>query len=150
GEAQGKVKDWSAAPLNIALTLAGASASNAPQAVLEKAVLNVIGSVADHQAELEATFVPTDGSSPAKVDLAVSGQWQAVQTRRQTAGWSGTLTKLDATRDELGFSVLEPMSIAYRTAPPRGEWDWRIGATRVAVKLPEGRQGLLIHEGSLG
>jgi len=150
GEAPGKSKDWAAVPLNIALTLAEASASSAPQAVLEKAVLNVTGSVASHQADLEATFVPTDGSSPALVDLALTGQWQAVQTRQRAAGWTGSLTKLNASRDALGFSVLEPMSIAYRTAAPRGEWDWQIGATRIAVKLPEGRQGMLIHEGSQG
>ncbi|GAA4334181.1 hypothetical protein GCM10023144_26170 [Pigmentiphaga soli] len=137
------------APVEVDLTIGDVSVSAAPQAVMREARVRADGTMASHRATVDAEFVPADGSTHATLAVAVAGGWTGA-AGRQPAGWHGTLEKFDASRPPFGIALDAPMTVSLVPAAPSPAWQWEAGAARFTARLPEGRTGSLVHDGSRG
>jgi len=105
------------------------------------------GSMARHEAELQARYTPSTaasqalGGAPVNVKLSFAGAWRD--------GWHGRLRSLHVAH--AGFEAIASQPIAFdweRSAP--SSWQWRAGAGELTVSLPGLPMLQIVHQGSRG
>ncbi|WP_124079692.1 translocation/assembly module TamB domain-containing protein [Pigmentiphaga humi] len=143
---------FAAAPADIDLRLEGVSVSDAPQATMRQGTLRLQGTMASHEGSVEAEFVPADQSAPATLAVRFDGGWSegGGKARDALAGWRGTISAFDLARPPVGLSLQAPLALSYLPGAAAPQWQWEAGAAQVALSLPGGQRGMLIHDGSRG
>ncbi|MDX3906565.1 MAG: translocation/assembly module TamB domain-containing protein [Pigmentiphaga sp.] len=143
---------FAAAPADVDLRIEKLALSAAPQATMSQATLRLTGTMAQHEGTVDAEFVPADQSAPATLAMRFAGGWgNGGQGRRAAApGWRGTLASLELARSSLGISLQAPVTLSYVPGLRAPQWQWEVGPTEIALQLPGGQRGKLIHDGSRG
>ncbi|NYT68939.1 translocation/assembly module TamB domain-containing protein [Pusillimonas noertemannii] len=109
------------------------------------------GTLQQHAADLRATYTPEEseankvGSAPVEAHFALQGQWGPLQQGGQQEGWRGRITALNATHAGLGFDMRSPLDLVFAPQAQAPDWQWRIGATSLGIKLPSGSEAVVQH-----
>lgn len=109
------------------------------------------GALARHALELRAAYTPDGsekgkiGSAPIEAQVAMQGQWGALEQGRPEEGWRGRLSVLKASHAGLGADLRAPLDLVFAPQAAAPDWQWRIGATSLAVRLPSGSEAVLRH-----
>lgn len=109
------------------------------------------GTLQQHATDLQATYTPDNaeadkvGSAPVDAHVALQGQWGPLQQGKPEEGWRGRLTVLKATHAGLGLDMRSPMDLVFAPQAAAPDWQWRIGATSLGIKLPSGSEAVVQH-----
>ncbi len=141
---------FAAAPADIDLLIEGLTVSDVPQASMKKGTLRLAGTMARHDGDINAEFVPSDGTAAATLVAHFGGSWGNGGNGRDAPGWRGTLDRFDAVRAPFGVVLKTPLTLSYLPEARAPGWQWEAGAAQLALQLPGGQTGVLLHEGSRG
>lgn len=117
------------------------------------------GSVAKHEAELEARYEggPADaralGQAPASARVSLEGGWgkgAGEAPADALEGWRGRLRQLQAEHAGIALSVPRPVDAQFLPAAQAPLWQWRAGAASLALTLPGKHAVQIEHGGSRG
>ncbi len=148
----GKPQPVNRAPVVADLRINGLSAASAPQASVKQAVVSVKGTLAEHEGSVDAEIVPAEGQ-PAQIAGSLKGGWGTGPRGSPGAnlvGWRGTVSALEAQRKPFAVSLERPVTIRYLPDARAPQWQWDVGATAIAVTLPEAPKTRIEHAGSRG
>lgn len=115
------------------------------------------GSVAQHAAELEASYTPegskpnVPGLAPMQASLALAGGWghgPSGGDSTQAEGWRGRLERLTASHAGVQVDTLAPLALSW--LPQAAGQQWSAGATQLRVALDKSPLLTLDHVRSAG
>src|SRR5690606_13007180 len=114
----------------------------------------ISGTLRQHATDLQATYTPADsqadkvGSAPIDAHVALQGGWGPLKQGQPEEGWRGRLTVLKADHAGLGLDMRAPLDLAFAPQAAAPDWQWRVGATSLAIKLPSGSGAVVRHDRS--
>lgn len=113
------------------------------------------GTLHEHALELRASYTPdesepdTVGSAPVDAQVALQGRWGSLGQHADSAeGWRGRLDVLQATHAGLQLDMRSPTEIVFAPQALAPDWQWQVGETSLALRLPSGSEALMQHERS--
>jgi len=116
------------------------------------------GRLDQHRGQFSARYTPADaradtlGRAPMQAEIAFAGGWGPGQNNEAEGGlpgWRGRIERLTA--GSMSFSAaLQPLSLSFVPDAAAPRWQWQVGATQLAVTLPDKQRVLIDHQGSRG
>ena len=119
------------------------------------------GRLEQHRGQFTARYTPADsradtlGRAPMRAELAFAGGWGPGPADPQAApaarlpGWRGKIERLNA--DSMNFMLaLKPFTLSFVPQAAAPAWQWQVGATELALTLPDKQRVLVAHQGSRG
>jgi len=116
------------------------------------------GRLEQHRGEFNARYTPADaradtlGRAPMQAEIVFAGGWgtgQDGQADGGLPGWRGRIERLTAS--SMNFSAaLQPLALSFVPDAAAPRWQWQVGATQLAVTLPDKQRVLIDHQGSRG
>lgn len=109
------------------------------------------GTLAQHALDLQAVYTPDHsdenkiGSAPAEAHVAMQGQWGKLDPADSAEGWRGRVSVLKASHAKMGLDLRSPVDIVFAPSAVAPQWQWRIGATSLAIRLPSGSEAVVQH-----
>ena len=131
-----------------------AQAAAAEQARVEPVLIDgQMQAPADDPAAAVIDLPAALAKGPYQVDLVLGGRWDGGTAEGALPGrmaWRGQLDRLVVRNAEVGLSLRDAMAVAVAPATSAAPLAWQVGATRLQLSLPHGRQVVLVHAGSRG
>ncbi|MFJ1301761.1 translocation/assembly module TamB domain-containing protein [Pseudomonadota bacterium AL_CKDN230030165-1A_HGKHYDSX7] len=116
----------------------------------------VDGTMAAHRGTLDAKYTPPNprakvlGSAPADARLQFQGGWGEDNDRPGTAGWRGTLARVQAASAGFTAEIAGPVALAYVPGAQAPAPQWRVGAATLGLRFPDGQSLAIRHGASQG
>ncbi|OZI44215.1 hypothetical protein CAL25_22595 [Bordetella genomosp. 5] len=114
------------------------------------------GTMASHKGTLDAKYTPPNtrakvlGSAPADARLQFQGGWGEENGKPGTAGWRGTLARIQAASAGFSAEIAGPVALAYVPGAVAPAPQWRVGAATLGVRFPDGQSIAIRHGASQG